>query len=188
MTSILQLDIAGNPSGWITPHKAIHMSAGGRVIASLGDEDYIFKGGINRISGLRTTVTVGSIILTKERVISNRLAKGYVPPLTNKGLFSRDKNTCLYCGHTFPTSKLTRDHIVPKAQKFDESWTNSATACKPCNNKKDNKTPEQWGRLLLAVPFTPNWAEFLFLKNSTRIKADQHAFLLSRFPKGSLLV
>ncbi len=42
--------------------------------------------------------------------------------------------------------------------------------------------------LLLAVPFTPNWAEYLYLKNSKRIIGDQQRFLKTRFPRGSQLL
>lgn len=188
MIPILQLDIAGNPSAWISHRDAISMMAVSRVIANLGDEEFVFRGGYNRLSGDRSEVTIGSILLTKERVISHRLAKDAAPPLTNKGLFARDKNMCLYCGVTFSPRHLTRDHIVPKARLYDESWTNSATACKSCNHQKGSRTPEEWGHLLLAVPFTPNWAEYLYLKNSKRIISDQQRFLQMHFPRNSQLL
>ncbi|MCC6275857.1 MAG: HNH endonuclease [Leptospiraceae bacterium] len=77
----------------------------------------------------------------------------YVPrkkaKLSRKNILARDNYTCLYCGKTFPTAKLTIDHIVPrsrwasissenKPQEFN-SWDNVATACKDCNTKKGNK-------------------------------------------------
>ena len=188
MVTILQLDIAGNPSSWISHRDAISMTACGRVISSLGDEEFVYHGGFNRQTGDRSEVTIGSILLTREKVISNRLAKDFAPPLTNKGLFARDNYMCLYCGDSFVPRYLTRDHVVPKSRINDESWTNSATACKSCNNRKGSKTPEEWGHLLLAVPFTPNWAEYLYLKNSNRIIGDQQRFLKTRFPKGSRLL
>ncbi len=188
MVPILQLDIAGNPSGWITHRDAINMMACNRVIASLGDNEFVFKGGTNRVSGVRSRMTIGSILLTKERVVARRLAKDYEPPLTNRGLFSRDGYTCLYCGHSFAPYRLTRDHIVPQSRVNDESWTNSATACRKCNSAKGDKTPEEWGQLLLAIPFAPNHAEYLFLRNSHRIIADQQQFLMARFSKDSPLL
>ena len=39
---------------------------------------------------------------------------------------------------------------------------------------------------LLAVPFTPNHAEYIFLKGR-RILADQMEFLLAHFPRSSPL-
>ena len=61
------------------------------------------------------------------------------------------------------------------------------TACFRCNNRKGSKTPSEWGKHdLLAVPYVPNKAEYLFLQNR-RIIADQQAFLLARFRKNGQL-
>lgn len=184
---ILQLDIAGNPADWITHRQAISMVANDKVIANLGSEDIIFLGGHNRVSGLRSKVSVGSILLTKERVFSERLSKNFEPPYSKRVLFGRDDFTCLFCGEAFPPYYLTRDHIIPKSRGGSDAWANSATCCKRCNHEKGDRTPEQWGQLLLAVPFTPNWAEYLYILNKNRMIEEQHAFLQQRFPKGSVL-
>lgn len=112
MFSILQLDIAGNPSDWISHRQAIAMQFCDRVIANLGEHEFVFKGGHNRISGLRSEVTVSSTVVTKERVMNKRLSRDYAPPYSHKGLFARDRYMCLYCGETFSPSQLTRDHII----------------------------------------------------------------------------
>lgn len=188
MISILQLDRAGNPSTWMSHQKAISLVVNERVIANLGETEMTFRGGTNRLTGRRSEVTVGSILLTRERVKNRRLSHEFQPPLTNKGLFQRDQNMCLYCGETHSQRHLTRDHVVPRSRGGRETWSNSATCCVHCNNRKGNRTPEEWGHLLLAVPFTPNWAEYLYLKNSQRIIADQLDFLKARFPKDSRLI
>lgn len=187
MYRILQLDIAGNPAAWLTHREAISMTACDRVLANLGEIEIIFRGGYNRVSGLRSEIAVGSILLTRQRVNKKRHALNFQPPLTNKALFSRDQQTCMYCGEQFSPRHLTRDHIIPVSKGGPDSWSNCVTACASCNHKKGNRTPEEWGRLLLAVPFTPNWAEYLYLKNHNRIVADQQAFLQARFPEDSPL-
>ena len=55
-------------------------------------------------------------------------------------------------------------------------WENCVTACKHCNQRKDDRTPEEAGMKLIAVPYTPNLAEYLILSNR-RILADQMEFL-----------
>jgi len=187
MFRVLQLDIAGNPSQWVSHREVISMVAAGRVLANLGDQEVIFQGGHNRLSGLRSEVKVGTILLSRERVVSKRLSPDYAPPLTNKALFARD-GMCMYCGEVFSPAKLTKDHVVPQSRGGPDTWTNCVTACGDCNHAKRDRTPEEWGKLLLAVPFTPNWAEFLFLKNRKQIVADQQAFLMARFPKDSRLM
>jgi hypothetical protein len=181
MIPILQLDIAGNPSAWITHREAITLTSMDQVIANLGQDEVTFKGGTNRLSGLQSEITVGSILLTRQKVNRKIHAATYVPPLTNKALFKRDGHQCLYCGETFPEKLLTRDHIMPSSRGGRDSWVNCVTACFSCNNRKGNRTPEEWGTLLLAVPFIPNHAEYLYIKNHHRIIADQQAFLASRF-------
>ena len=61
-----------------------------------------------------------------------------------------------------------------------------AATCVPegCNRFKDDRTPEQAGMTLLALPYEPNLAEWLILANR-RILADQQAFLERLAPKRS---
>jgi 5-methylcytosine-specific restriction endonuclease McrA len=81
---------------------------------------------------------------------------------------------------SFRESQLTRDHIIPRCQGGSDSWTNVVTACRSCNQKKDGRTPEEAGITLIAVPYIPNYAEWLVLKNR-RILEDQMEFLKTRF-------
>jgi len=48
-------------------------------------------------------------------------------------------------------------------------------------------TPEAAGMELLAVPFTPNYAEYIFLMGRN-VLADQMAFLRAHFPRSSPLL
>jgi len=105
-----------------------------------------------------------------------------VPAFTQKGLFARDRHTCLYCGERFPERTLTFDHVLPQSRGGLDTWANAATACLRCNNHKANRTPEEARMPLLAVPYAPNFAEDLILRNR-RILADQMAFLRTRVPQ-----
>ncbi|MCG8610265.1 MAG: HNH endonuclease [Pseudomonadales bacterium] len=59
------------------------------------------------------------------------------------------------------------------------------TSCKRCNNQKADRTPEEAGMQLLAVPFVPSRHEVLFLSNR-RILGDQMDFLRSGIRAGLL--
>ena len=74
----------------------------------------------------------------------------------------------------------------PLSQGGQDGWSNVVTACKRCNNHKAGRTPEQAGMELLAIPFTPTHAEYVYLQGR-RILADQMEFLLAHFPRNSLL-
>ena len=60
------------------------------------------------------------------------------------------------------------------------------TACRACNQRKDDRTLQELGWTLLALPYEPNRAEGLILANR-RILADQMAFLCERVGRGSRL-
>ena len=144
-----------------------------RVCWEAGAERFRIYGGVSAHTGRRSSVEIGSIIAVADR--SRRFAAG-VPLLNNRTLFERDENLCMYCGGQFSSSQLTRDHVVPVSRGGDNVWENCVTACRRCNQAKDDRTPEQAGMKLLAVPYTPNLAEYLILQNR-RILADQMDFL-----------
>jgi hypothetical protein len=81
---------------------------------------------------------------------------------------------------------LSRDHVKPLSQGGRDKWVNCVTACKRCNNHKAGRTPEQAGMELLAIPFKPTHAEYVYLQGR-KILADQMEFLLAHFPRNSVL-
>ena len=66
----------------------------------------------------------------------------------------------------------------------EASWMNLVTACKACNNRKGNRTPEAAGMKLHYVPYVPNRYE-AFILSTRQILADQMEFLLQGVPKSS---
>jgi len=179
---ILKLDKAGNPLRWIDHEEAIRLYSIDRVIASLGNEDFVFYGGINARSQERSSISIGSILLTKSAVSRAHNGSDYIPPLNNRELFRRDKHTCMYCLAELSEKHLTRDHVLPISRGGRDEWTNVVTACQACNQRKDNRLLMEIDMKLYAVPYTPNYAEWLILRNR-RILADQMDFLVARCPK-----
>lgn len=181
--AILKVDAGGIPVSWIHWQVAVILYARERVRWETGAERFRIRGGICAATGRQSVIEIGSIIAVSDR--SHRFERS-VPLLTNRTLFQRDRNLCMYCGELFPASLLTRDHVLPVSRGGRSVWENCVTACRGCNQRKDDRTPEEAGMKLLAVPFTPNLAEYLILQNR-RILADQMEFLLSYARKrGSL--
>lgn len=184
---ILRTDIAGMPLEWIGYRDAARIYHLGLVAYSCGIQLYTVHGGINALTGKRSQIEINSIIATHgDNRALHKARQDYVPPLSNQALFARDARICMYCGDRFPANLLSRDHIHPLSQGGDDSWQNVVTACKRCNNFKAGRTPEQAGMELLAVPFVPNHAEYVFLQGK-RVLADQMEFLLAHFPRTSPL-
>lgn len=172
---VLRLNKAGMPQEWVQPEEAARLYCQNKVLFELGDSAHTLHGGWNS-SGLQSTLTLSSIIACEGRVtdLTGKVA------LINRYLFRRDNHLCLYCGHTFSASKLTRDHIIPRSRGGEDKWTNVASACQRCNHAKGARTPEEAAMPLLAVPFRPNVYERFYLMNR-RILADQMAFLSNHF-------
>jgi 5-methylcytosine-specific restriction endonuclease McrA len=72
-------------------------------------------------------------------------------------VFLRDSHRCQYCGGKFNRNHLTLDHVIPVVQGGRKSWDNIVTACKPCNQKKGGKTPQQASMKLVRKPEEPHW-------------------------------
>jgi 5-methylcytosine-specific restriction endonuclease McrA len=181
MTSplILRLDVAGAPVRWILWQDAVCLYARDMVAWTAGDREFVFHGGICRRTGERSLLSVNSIVAVK-RSAHHKHAKRVIPPLNNRELFLRDGHMCMYCGDQFPDGLLTRDHVVPMSRGGRDRWSNVVTACRACNTRKGNRRPEEASMSLLAIPYVPNWAEFLALSNR-RILADQMQFLKGQF-------
>lgn len=184
---VLRTDVSGMPLEWLGYQEAAKLYHLGMVSYSCGTPLYTLRGGVNAKSGQRSRIEVNSIIATLHHHQQGRRASvHYVPPLSNPALFRRDNHLCLYCGFQFRHTELSRDHIQPISCGGSDHWGNVVTACKRCNNHKAGRTPEQAGMQLLAIPFTPTHAEYVYLQGR-RVLSDQMEFLKAHFPRQSPL-
>ena len=183
---VLQLDVAGNPQQWITYEDSAYHYSKDNVAWAMGAVDFDIYGGTNAATGLRSTLTINTIIAIKGKLTDKAMKHYNRVPLNNKTLFRRDQNICGYCGNHFPSSKLTRDHVHPTSKGGKNIWTNVVTACESCNKHKDNHLLEDINMELIYVPYVPNRAEWLVLQNR-KVLADQMEFLMKRVPAESRL-
>jgi 5-methylcytosine-specific restriction endonuclease McrA len=92
-----------------------------------------------------------------------------------QNLLARDSYTCGYCRARPLRSgrphveELTLDHVIPRAQSRNgrvflpwarkhvsvTCWENVVTACRACNGRKADRTPEQAGLRLASPPRVP---------------------------------
>jgi len=78
--------------------------------------------------------------------------------LNRQNVFKRDNFQCQYCGSP---KDLTLDHVMPRSRGGKTSWDNLISACKPCNSKKGDFTPEEANMPLRSKPFKPSFVMFL---------------------------
>jgi hypothetical protein len=183
MSLILTLNEHGLPTHWASWQDVVLYKAKGVVVWETGDIDWVKYGGRNRRTGLTSSVSFSSIIAVRGAHYPRRLA----PMLTNSNLFGRDLYTCAYCGEEFKKELLTNDHIIPRSRGGVHSWMNCVTACKRCNNFKDNRLLDECKLDLLYVPYTPSREEDLVLRNR-HILADQMEFIRTTLPAHSRML
>lgn len=185
---VLRTDLAGMPLEWIDYRAAARLYFLGQVAYACGESMLILHGGINARTREQSRLEIHSIIATHgAHQALNKLRDDYVPPLSNRTLFQRDDHLCLYCGGRFSDRQLSRDHVRPLSRGGHDHWNNVVSACVRCNNYKAGRTPEAAGMELLAVPFTPTHAEYIYLMGRN-VLADQMDFLRAHFPRTSPLL
>jgi len=182
---VLKLSAQGLPQAWISLEQAVLHYAADEVRWESGAQVALFRGGHNAVTGAQSVIAVNSIIGTKGVPGINPF--NLKSSLTNAKLFARDRNVCAYCGGHCDEEDLTREHIVPLAQRGRDHWMNVVTACRACNHRKGARTPEQARMPLLYAPYVPSLWEDFILRNR-RILADQMEFLLAHVPKSSRLL
>lgn len=175
------------PLEWIGFEHAVRLLHLDQIAYACGPRLYRVHGGISSLTGRQSYADIDAIIATRgQNLAVEKRGKNYTPPLNNQALFRRDAQMCLYCGNQFMSRDLSRDHVRPLTNGGTDTWNNVVTACKRCNNHKADRMPEQAGMQLLAIPFTPTHAEYVYLQGK-RILADQMEFLLAHFPRTSPL-
>ncbi|HEY6839074.1 MAG TPA: HNH endonuclease, partial [Geobacteraceae bacterium] len=58
---------------------------------------------------------------------------------------------CQYCGRAAENV----DHVVPRSRGGPHSWDNVVAACRRCNGKKENRSPDEAGLKLRHPPKIP---------------------------------
>ncbi|PMC75441.1 MULTISPECIES: HNH endonuclease [unclassified Brachybacterium] len=78
-----------------------------------------------------------------------------------RAIHQRDHFTCAYCGRSVSRAPAceallaTVDHIMPVSRGGESSWLNLVCACRECNNRKADRTPEEAGMPLRFAPYDP---------------------------------
>jgi len=89
---------------------------------------------------------------------------------SRRNLFKRDHFTCQYCGAQPGGDELTIDHVIPRSQGGESTWTNCVLACVTCNSRKADRTPDQAGFKLKHKPAQPAWRAF-YASHEVRIES-----------------
>ena len=80
-------------------------------------------------------------------------------PLSRRAVFTRDGQTCVYCG----SSATSIDHVVPRSRGGTHTWDNVVAACRRCNHTKADRSLAELGWVLPHPPRTPSGAAWRLL-------------------------
>jgi hypothetical protein len=175
---VLVVDPGGTPRYWIPYRDAILYAVKDSIawIPPSATKSTIF-GGTNAKTCQPSQVEIASIIAVKGPMLAKLMATAIrTPKVSNKALFARDHHRCAYCGGYFDLEVLTKDHIKPKVNGGKNTWMNLITSCKPCNNRKADRTPERANMPLKYKPYVPSPVEYLWFKNRS-MSQDQIEYL-----------
>lgn len=100
------------------------------------------------------------------RLINAFKRRKYRVKFSRASIFARDGKKCQYCGVHLTLSKLTFDHVIPKARGGKTSWDNVVSSCAPCNKQKASKTLKEAGMRLKKKPKEPDWLPHIYIKIS----------------------
>jgi len=71
--------------------------------------------------------------------------------MSRRAVFARDGHRCGYCG----AHADSIDHVLPRSRGGLNVWENVIAACRGCNLRKRDRTPEEAGMSLASVPRMP---------------------------------
>lgn len=95
--------------------------------------------------------------------------------LSRREVFLRDGFTCQYCG--VKSRDLTLDHVVPRQRGGKHVWENLVSACKACNHRKGNRTPEEARMHLRREPRRPSASALYIFASYLPHQNGWHKFL-----------
>lgn len=139
----LVLDRSYQPHRVVSWQRAVTMLFQGKVeVLEEYDED---------IRSVSITIKMPAVIRLLSRITGRKKAVKF----SRINVATRDDFRCQYCGTKHPLSKLTYDHVVPRARGGRTTWENIVMACVPCNEKKGDLTLKQAGLKLRKKPVKP---------------------------------
>lgn len=96
----------------------------------------------------RLTMSSPAVIRLRYMV---RAPRRRIASVSRRAVFARDDYRCQYCGDRADSI----DHVVPRSRGGRDVWDNLAAACRPCNSKKRDRTPDEAGMHLIRPCHAP---------------------------------
>jgi 5-methylcytosine-specific restriction endonuclease McrA len=92
-----------------------------------------------------------AVVVMGRHVRTQRKRRLFESP-TRQTVFTRDDFRCQYCGARISMATGTRDHVQPLSRGGADTLDNVVACCRPCNARKDDRTPAEAGMTLARRP------------------------------------
>ena len=119
----------------------------------------VLEAGTDVVRSPSTVLRVPSVIRLRRYI---RRPRVHPVPFNRRNVLRRDTFTCQYCG---AEEDLTLDHVFPRSRGGRHNWENVITACRTCNQRKGNRTPDEAGMPLRTRPDEGSQAVALLEQN-----------------------
>lgn len=145
---VLVLSHAYEPIARVNWQKAFTWVFSGRaeVVENYGDR---------LIRGASEAWPMPSIVRLLRKVARKFFEKGI--KFNRKNVWIRDKGCCQYCTQKVALDKFTYDHVLPRSRGGKTAWDNIVVSCLKCNQRKEDRTPEEAKMKLMNKPVKPKW-------------------------------
>lgn len=110
------------------------------------------------------------------RYLNYNKEKRFKVKLSRRNIILRDESTCIYCDTELSLKNIQIEHLLPKSRGGKTIWTNVGVSCKPCNERKKDRTPEEAKMVLIRKPCVP-----VFLPSSGLEIKDRRYLIWSDF-------
>lgn len=164
----LLLDPAFEPLSIISARKALTLVTKGKATVTIATDLLVCR-----------TFYVPSVIKLVEfpkELIRFKYVIRRIPQATRRNIIERDSRMCMYCGKR--NVDLELEHILPRSRGGRNLWENLVASCRPCNQHKGDRTPEEAGMTLIRrpIPATIHTAHYL-LRQLGKIEPAWSKFL-----------
>ena len=143
---VLLLNASGEPLCFVRWTRALNLVLRGKV--------HVYEYYADTVHSASAAYRVPAVVALMQYVTIPAQAR--VVRLSKRNLMTRDEGACQYCGHEVRSERATVDHVLPRARGGVHRWDNVVLSCKPCNGRKDSRTPEEAGMALRKKPWTPS--------------------------------
>lgn len=142
---VLVLDQGYSPHRVVSWQRAVCMLFGGKIeVLEEYDEE---------VRSPSIAIRVPAVV----RLLTQSRRQRRIVRFSRFNVLLRDNFACQYCGLLPHARELTMDHVVPRARGGGTRWNNVVAACRSCNHKKGNRTPDEARMQLARVPQEPRF-------------------------------